>query len=231
VYNLTIFKLHCGKLTLKIYTKGERVLRIEAVVHNTQELRCGRSLEKFPHIVAEAKSILIRFMDALSCIDQCFIADTLLEQLPAPSRVGKTTVGGIDLNKPRLRWVAEAMIALAPSPGGFTASPLATQVRLLSKQSESEYDARRAAYDLKKLRGKLIVRRIEKTRRYEAIPKGLKAMTALVVLRDKAIKPLLAAAQDLRPARHAQNPRPLDVHYESIRAAMQGVFHELGIAA
>jgi len=30
-YDLTIFKLHCGKLTLKIYTKGERVLRIEAV--------------------------------------------------------------------------------------------------------------------------------------------------------------------------------------------------------
>src|SRR5215471_17342318 len=28
-YDLTIFKLHCGKLTLKIYTKGERVLRIE----------------------------------------------------------------------------------------------------------------------------------------------------------------------------------------------------------
>jgi len=24
-YDLTIFKLHCGKLTLKIYTKGERV--------------------------------------------------------------------------------------------------------------------------------------------------------------------------------------------------------------
>ena len=28
-YDLTIFKLHCGKLTLKIYTKGERLLRIE----------------------------------------------------------------------------------------------------------------------------------------------------------------------------------------------------------
>ena len=34
-YDLTIFKLHCGKLTLKIYTKGECVLRIEVVVHNT----------------------------------------------------------------------------------------------------------------------------------------------------------------------------------------------------
>ena len=29
-YDLTIFKLHCGSLTLKIYSKGERVLRIES---------------------------------------------------------------------------------------------------------------------------------------------------------------------------------------------------------
>src|SRR6202158_1271105 len=70
-YDLTIFKLHCGKLTLKIYTKGERVLRIEVVVHNTGTLQCGRSLEKFPQILMLARDILQRFMDALSCIDQC----------------------------------------------------------------------------------------------------------------------------------------------------------------
>jgi hypothetical protein len=230
-YDLTIFRLHCGKLTLKIYTKGERVLRIEVVVHNTQELRCGRALEKFPTIVVEAKSILERFMDALSCIDQCFIADGMLEQLPAPSQVGKTKVGGIDLNKPRMRWVVEALIALSPSPGGFTASELASQVRALSRQRESEYGPRRAAYDLKKLRGKKIVRRIGQTRRYESIPKGLRAMAALVVLRNKAIKPLLAAAQELRPSRGAQNPSAIDTHYHTIRTAMQGVFQELGLAA
>jgi hypothetical protein len=230
-YDLTIFRLHCGKLTLKIYTKGERVLRIEVVVHNTQELRCGRSLEKFPTIVVEAKSILERFMDALSCIDQCFIADRMLEQLPAPSQVGKTKVGGIDLNKPRMRWVIEALIALSPSPGGFTASELASQVRALSKQRESEYGPRRAAYDLKKLRGKRILRRIGQTRRYESMPKGLRAMAALVVLRNKAIKPLLAAAQELRPTRGAQNPSAIDTHYHTIRTAMQGVFQELGLAA
>ena len=230
-YDLTIFKLHCGKLTLKIYTKGERVLRTEAVVHNTQELRCGRSLEKFPQIVAEAKGILIRFMDALSCIDQCFIADKMLEQLPEPSQIGKTKVGGIDLNKARMRRVVEAAIALSPSPGGFTASELARQVRALGKESEVEYGPRRAAYDLKKLRGKKIVRRIGQTHRYESMPKGLKAMAALVVLRNQAIKPLLAAAQELRPPRGAQNFRALDTHYDTIRVAMRGVFQELGLAA
>jgi len=218
-------------LTLKIYTKGERVLRIEVVVHHTEQLRCGRSLEKFPEIVVQAKSILERFMDALRCVDQCFIADRMLEQLPAPWQIGKTKVGGIDLHKARMRWVVEAVIALSPSPSGFTASDLASQVRVFSKQSESDYGARRAAYDLKRLRSKKIVRRIGQTRRYESMPKGLRAMAALVVLRNKAIKPLLAAAQELRPSRGTQNPRALDVHYESIRSAMHGVLQELGVAA
>jgi len=79
--------------------------------------------------------MLERFADALSCIDQCFIADELLEQLPTASQVGKTLVGGIDLNKVRMRQVVEALIALSPSPNGFTASDVAVRVRALSKQS------------------------------------------------------------------------------------------------
>jgi hypothetical protein len=229
-YDLTIFKLHCGKLTLKIYTKGERVLRIEAVAHNTRELNCGRSLEKFPEVVFRLKAILERFADALSCIDQCFIADNLLEHLPLASQVGKTLVGGIDLNKARMRYVVEALIALSPA-SGFTASDVAARVRLLSKQSPLQYGPRHAAYDLKKLRGKQIVDRIRHTRRYETLPTGLRALTALLVLRNKAIKPLLAAAQPLRPTRGAHNPHPIDAHYQTINLAMQGVFHELGLAA
>jgi hypothetical protein len=226
-YDLTIFKLHCGKLTLKIYSKGERVLRIEAVAHNTQELNCGRSLDKFPEAVSRLKGVLERFVNALSCVDQCFIADDMLEQLPAASQVGKTIVGGIDLNKARMRAVVEAVIALSASPNGFTASDVAARVR----DRHAQYGPRHAAYDLKKLRGKHIVCRIGLTRRYEPLPGGLRAMTALIVLRDKAIKPILAAVQPLRPSRGAHRPKPLDAHYHALKLAMHGVFHELGIAA
>jgi hypothetical protein len=113
---------------LKIYTKGERVLRIEAMAHNVKELDCGRSLEKFPRIAGELKGILERFMQALSCIDQCFIVDDTLERLPEPSLVGKAKVGGLDFNKPRIRRVAEAVLALSWRPGGFTSSEPADQV-------------------------------------------------------------------------------------------------------
>jgi hypothetical protein len=123
------------------------------------------------------------------------------------------------------------VIALSACSDGFTAPAVAARARALGKQTTDQYGPTRAAYDLKKFRGQQIVQRIGQTCRYQANPAGLKAITALIVLRDKAIKPLLAAAQALRPRRGALNPRPLDAHYDAVRSAMRGVFDELGIAA
>ena len=228
-YDLTVFKVRCGLFTLKIYTKGERVLRVETIAHNAKKLRCGCSLEKFCAVVQHLRAMLERFMDVLSCMDQCFVGARILEELPRGTEVGKTRVGGIDVNRPRMRCVIQAVLALACYSGGFTVAQLAQQVRRFCP--EQEYGSRQAAYDLKKLRGKHLVQRVEKTRRYEPVREGLRAMTALLVLRDKVLRPLLAAAQPLEPSRGAHHPAVIDRHYESIRTEMQGVFHQLGISA
>ena len=188
-YDLTVFQVHYGKLTLKIYTKGERVLRIEVIVHNTKELHGGRSVEYFPKIVTQLKEILERFLNMLYCIDACFIGENLLENLPRPTVVGATRVGGIQHNQARMRTVIEAVVALATSPTGFSASELAAQVRERSGPPESEYGPRPAAYDIQKLRGKELVQKRGNSRRYEPLPEGLRAMVALVVLRDQVIRP------------------------------------------
>lgn len=90
-----MFKLHFGKLTLKVYAKGERVLRIEAIVHNARALRCGQVLDKFPAIVAALEAMLERFIATLHWLDAAFIPDDTLNQLPTPSQVGKSRVGGV----------------------------------------------------------------------------------------------------------------------------------------
>ena len=77
-----MFKLHFGRLTGKAYTKGERVLRFEAIAHNTAELRCGRMIEKFPEIVTQLAGIAERFATALDCVDTGFIGDGILDELP-----------------------------------------------------------------------------------------------------------------------------------------------------
>ena len=47
-------KLHFGHLTVKIYTKGECVLRTEAITHDTVELRCGWVIEGLPPTSSES---------------------------------------------------------------------------------------------------------------------------------------------------------------------------------
>ena len=60
----------------------------------------------------------------------------------------------------------------------------------------------RQQYHLKKLRGKNVVRKIATSRRYETVPEGLQAMAALLVLRDKVVRPVLAepASPDAAPS-------------------------------
>ena len=68
-YGLTWFRISFGLLQLKAYTKGEHVLRFEATVHNTKELRCRRGLDNFPEIIARLAGMAERFCTVLDCAD------------------------------------------------------------------------------------------------------------------------------------------------------------------
>jgi hypothetical protein len=116
----------------------------------------------------------------LYCMDACFIGETMLENLPRPAVVGATRVGGVNYNQARIRTVIEAVVTLATSPAGFSASQVSAEVRARSGQPESDYSPRQAAYDIKKLRGKGLIQKCGNSRRYAAIPEGLRAMAALV---------------------------------------------------
>jgi len=231
VYDLTVFKVHFGKLTVKIYSKGERVLRVEAIAHNTEDLRCGKVIENFPRIIHALKGILQRFTSVLNSVDAAFIDSGTLESWPTPSTVGATRIGGIDVNKVRIRAVMEAVIALSIHPRGFSASQLAEKVREILKLPEEAYSPRQAAYDLKKLRGKQLVKRIEKSRRYESTQKGLKSMTAFLVLRDKIILPLLAGTENLNANPNPRNLCEIDIHYKNIQHEMKQIFNIFNFAA
>jgi hypothetical protein len=229
-YNLTIFKIRFGELTLKLYTKGEAVLRCEVTVHNAKALSCKRSLAYFPEVIAKLQQILGHFLDHLYCLDAAFVADETLERIGDPGQVGKARTAGIDFNKPRLRAVAQAVITLAVLSRGFTASQLAAQVRDLLGWTEDQYQSRHAAYDLKKLRGKQWVHKIDNSRRYLPDAQGLKTMAALLTLRDKVIKPVLAAATKPKSDCKPKTQTDLDIQYGKVQTEMHQLLSMLGIA-
>ena len=121
-YDLTVFKVHFGKLTLKMYDKGDRVLRVEIIVNNIEELRCGKRLEKLPGMLQRLQEMVIAFLGVVQAAHLSFVDGQQFDALAAPSVRGAQRTAGVDLQKPRMRAVAEAVIALAAQPEGFTAA-------------------------------------------------------------------------------------------------------------
>lgn len=122
-------------------------------------------------------------------------------------------------------------IGLSATPNGFRASQFTEHVRRQTGNSPKEYGSRQAAYDLKKLRGKELVRLVGKSRRYEPTANGLRLISGLMVLRERVLEPLIRGIVNVVPTQPDANPTSLDKRYETIREQMHELFRELGLAA
>ena len=238
-YDLTVFKVQWDQLTLKLYDKGERVLRVEVVVHNAKALRCGKLLERLPSLVDRMSQMLVRFLNIVHVAHLSFLDAGAFEHWAEPTTRGTRRLAGIDLNKARNRWVVDAVVGLSTQPEGFTVAQLAEAVRSRSGTDGTDgdghaptYSTRQAAYDLAKLVGKQLVRRQAKSRRYLSDPAGVRTMCAFLLLREQVIKPLLAGVG--RPSGSATPPTPkvvsaLDQHYLNLRLELHRTFATIGI--
>jgi hypothetical protein len=238
-HDLTVFKIHFGKLTLKVYDKGERVLRVEAVAHNSRELRCGRSLPKAGAMVEELRRMSVDFLAVLRAADTAFLEERPLDELPRPSQRGSRRLAGVSLENPRLRQVSESLLGLAAAPAGFTHAQLAAKVRSDHPAQRADYSSRSAAYDTAKLRGKGLVEKIAGTRRLRLTRNGVRLLCGLLILREKVIRPVLAGLSKAKPAPVTPPPKPdrfprrsgLDDHYHLLCTEMQRTFQTLHLAA
>ncbi len=147
--------------------------------------------------------------------------------MPLPAQSGASRIGGIDLNKPRMRAVLAVAVALAPAPGGFTVADFAARVQAMTGQET--YTIRQAAYDLRKLRGKNLAVKPGRTRRYQIPPDAARTITALLTLRDHIIAPIIAGVRSPRMGRKPAHWTDIDRDYETLRIGMQTLFRDLAI--
>ena len=177
-YNLTIFKIHFGKLTVKLYDKGERTLRAEVVVHNTKALKCKRGIGNFPQITDKLKVLMNDFMNNLQYLHVAMIDYLDLNTLSTPTCKGNHRLAGINIAQPRMQDVLQCVIALSIQPNGYAAKDVAKRMQLIGWH---EYQPRHAAYDLRKLRGKNLVQK-QGARKYANTPMGIQTIIALLSL-------------------------------------------------
>ena len=183
----------------------------------------------FGEIVNRLAGMAQRFCTALDCVDIGFLPDHTLDELPTASLIGATRVGGIDLNRARMRNALAAVLVLAAAPNGFTVTGFAEHVRVMTGQNTTEYSTRHASYDLRKIRGKHLVDKPGQTRRYHVPPEAARTIAALLTLRDQVIAPIIAGVRSPRLGRKPITWTPVDRDYETLRVDLQTLFTHLGI--
>lgn len=229
-YNLTIFKIHFGKITLKLYDKGERVLRAEVVVHNAKELKCKRSVSNFEEIVNKLNVIMNSFMDNLCYTHVSLLKDGYLEQLTNPSRTGGHRLAGVDINKKRTIAVMESVLSLAIKPNGYTATDITNLMKdRLDKTQAKKYNPAKAAYDIRKLRGKGLVEKEGKSRKYKTTKKGMDIIISVLALTQKTIPTILSSINKDEVSVNPEEMQHIDKIFMSIRNEIKEIHQIFGI--
>jgi len=226
-YDLTVFKIHFGKLSLKMYDKGARVLRIEAIAHNVKELRCGKRLEKLSEMLARLRQIVSDFLNALCAAHISYLDEGMLDSLSQPTQRGTRRLAGIDLQKARMRAVSEALLALSAKPSGFSIKELAEKTGHVLKGIP--YTVRQAAYDLAKFRGKNMLVSVASSRFYRLSSFGTRLLAGIIILREKVIKPVLAGLCKKKVGRPPKNMQPRDTSYDTLRNEMLKLLGQLNL--
>jgi len=128
-----------------------------------------------------------------------------------------------------MREALRAALALAPTPNGFTVAEFTAKVHALTGGDHTGYSVRQAAYDLRKLRGKQLVDKPGRSRRYVASPLAARTIAALLTLRDQVITPILAGVRSPRMGRKPAHWTRIDRDYKHIRIDIQTLFTDLAI--
>jgi hypothetical protein len=200
------------------------------VAHNVKDLRSGKVLDKLPDLLKRMREMLVRFLGTVQAAHVAFPDKGAFGRWSKPTQHGTRRLAGIDLNKARNRQVVDAVVVLSTRPGGFTLAQVAEAVQQRAGRSLKTSSVAMPPTDLAKLKGKKLVHRVKRSRRYRADPSGVRAMCAYLILRDKVIKPPLAGVG--RPFRRPpKNQTPVDQRYVRLREELNRTFETIGLAA
>lgn len=189
---------------IKQYLKEGRALRVETVINTPTDLGCKRRLPHLDELQAKARAANRRLLTIQRVGQGCAIETALLERISQPSLQEGQRTGALRFGDPRVMALAGALCILLNTVVGFTNRSLRAQVSVLLGGA---YTSAQMTYDLRRLRLKGLIRRIERSNRYVLTPEGVRVAIFYTKLYNRLLGPLLAADRppappELRQALH-----------------------------
>ncbi len=192
---------------VKQYFKEGRALRIETVINDPTDLGVLRRIVHLDELAGKARAINRRLLDAERVGQGCVLASPAFERIARPSKVDGRRAPALRFGDPRVMALAGALAVTTNLIGGFsnkTIRPLVTG--LLGEP----YGQSRCCYDLRRLRLKGLIRRVEHSNTYVLTPDGQRFAIFYTKIGNRVLRPLMAADQIPAPLPVRNSLRTLD---------------------
>ncbi len=240
----TIEDMHLGnpvirtdykKDSVKQYVRDHLLLRTEATSYHLPDLGVGKSVENLPQARKTLRQVTERYLDVQQDILETFVDRGQLIRLSQPTITSsRKRIPGLKLDNVRLLALMQALVRFCHLAIGdsFTTKQIRLPVAEALGCSEAEYKLGSLRYDLSKLRGKGLVQKVPRTRRYKLTPEGYRLCVVFLKLFEKIYAPLTAGL--LAPfARDSQLPTKkitrLDKLYRAVITALDKLAQAVGL--
>ena len=191
----------------KEYFKEGRALRIETVVNDPTDLGVLRRLVHLPELQCKARDVNRRLLDHEQVGQGCVLASPAFERIAQPSLVDGRRAPALRFGDPRGQALAGALAITAHLIGGITNRSLRPLVAQLLGQP---YSQARCCYDLRRLRLKGLIVRLEHSNTYVLTDDGQRFAIFYTKVHNRLLRPLLAADKPPAPLEVRQALKVLD---------------------
>ena len=191
--------------------KDGRALRVETVVNSPTDLGVPRRLINLAELVEKAKGANRRLLELQRAGQGCAIETALWERISQPSLEEGQRTGALRFGDQRAMALAGALCVALNTVVGFTNKSLRA---LVSQLLDGSFSSSQMTYDLRRLRLKGLVTRVEHTNTYTLSEEGIRFAVTYTKLGRRVLPPLLAADHPPAPPDLRKAFRVIDNHVE-----------------
>jgi len=210
--------------SVKQYFKLNRGLRTEATINNPLDFGVGKDLSNWAYLRQLGAAMTVRLLDTERVSEDCLLSAESFARVsePTTTETGQRAPG-LRFGQPRVMALFAALSRFAPALNGFDNADVRETVQALLNISPDEYTASQMSYDLRRLRLKGLIVRIDGSHRYILTTYGRKVAYLMTKLHhrifDVASAALVVSANV--PSRLAAAFRALDAELDKLVANAQ----------
>ncbi len=222
-------QIHYRSSKAKAYLKEGRALRVETTVNNASDFDLHKTLsaENWNALRRAGADTNARFLATLGEGRPGLPDPATLELIVLPSVHDGQRAPGLRFGDPRTMALLGSIAAFSHVIGGLTNKSLRAQ---MTAHWWVEYSSAQASYDLRRLRLKGLIERVEGSNTYRVTPHGLRVSAFFTQLATRVIVPALTDLADLaRPS--PPSPRPLTAAWRTYERELDNAVRTAQLAA